>query len=112
MLIFNKASEAAKVSRQILKADVTSITHKLPPPLSFSKRSFANPLLQRIFCFSGAFLIPYLIMLALIGKPMYFLELAVGQFGGVGPVALWNCCPIMKGSFSEIFFFGLTQIRF
>ncbi|XP_021920717.1 sodium- and chloride-dependent glycine transporter 2-like isoform X1 [Zootermopsis nevadensis] len=45
----------------------------------------------------GAFLIPYLIMLVLAGKPMYFLELAVGQFGGVGPVALWNCCPIAKG---------------
>ncbi|XP_046391342.1 sodium-dependent proline transporter-like isoform X2 [Ischnura elegans] len=45
----------------------------------------------------GAFLIPYLIMLALAGKPMYFLELAVGQFGGVGPVAMWNCCPISKG---------------
>jgi solute carrier family 6 amino acid transporter-like protein 5/7/9/14 len=46
---------------------------------------------------TGAFLIPYLIMLALAGKPMYFLELAVGQFGGVGPLALWNCCPIAKG---------------
>lgn len=46
---------------------------------------------------TGAFLIPYLIMLVLAGKPMYFLELAVGQFGGVGPLALWNCCPIAKG---------------
>ncbi|XP_075228964.1 sodium-dependent proline transporter-like [Lycorma delicatula] len=45
----------------------------------------------------GAFLVPYLIMLALAGKPMYFLELAIGQFGGVGPLALWNCCPIAKG---------------
>uniref|UniRef100_A0A8D8YPX1 Transporter n=1 Tax=Cacopsylla melanoneura TaxID=428564 RepID=A0A8D8YPX1_9HEMI len=45
----------------------------------------------------GAFLIPYLIMLALAGKPMYFLELAVGQFAGVGPLGLWNCCPIAKG---------------
>ncbi|XP_068082060.1 sodium-dependent proline transporter-like [Anabrus simplex] len=45
----------------------------------------------------GAFLIPYLVMLALAGKPMYYLELAVGQFGGVGPVALWNCCPLFKG---------------
>lgn len=36
-------------------------------------------------------------MLALAGKPMYFLELAVGQFGGVGPIGLWNCCPIAKG---------------
>ncbi|XP_039287261.1 sodium-dependent proline transporter [Nilaparvata lugens] len=45
----------------------------------------------------GAFLVPYLIMLALAGKPMYFLELAIGQFAGVGPIALWNCCPIAKG---------------
>ncbi|XP_046659256.1 sodium-dependent proline transporter-like [Homalodisca vitripennis] len=45
----------------------------------------------------GAFLVPYLIMLALAGKPMYFLELAIGQFAGVGPLALWNCCPIAKG---------------
>jgi len=50
---------------------------------------------------TGAFLIPYLIMLALAGKPMYFLELAVGQFGGVGPLALWNCCPIAKGWWEE-----------
>ncbi|XP_073975723.1 sodium- and chloride-dependent glycine transporter 2-like isoform X2 [Rhodnius prolixus] len=45
----------------------------------------------------GAFLIPYLVMLVLAGKPMYFLELAVGQFSGVGPLALWNCCPLAKG---------------
>lgn len=36
-------------------------------------------------------------MMALAGKPMYFLELAMGQFGGVGPLAMWNCCPIAKG---------------
>ncbi|XP_014241505.1 sodium- and chloride-dependent glycine transporter 2-like isoform X1 [Cimex lectularius] len=45
----------------------------------------------------GAFLIPYLVMLVLAGKPMYFLELAVGQFSGVGPLALWNCCPLARG---------------
>ncbi|XP_026678952.1 sodium- and chloride-dependent glycine transporter 2-like [Diaphorina citri] len=50
-----------------------------------------------IILFVHAFLIPYLIMLVLAGKPMYFLELAVGQFGGVGPLGLWNCCPIAKG---------------
>lgn len=47
-------------------------------------------------------MIPYLIMLVLAGKPMYFLELAVGQFGGVGPVALWNCCPIAKGEWMQV----------
>ncbi|KAI1288376.1 Sodium- and chloride-dependent glycine transporter 2 [Halotydeus destructor] len=45
----------------------------------------------------GAFLIPYLVMLFLAGKPMYFMELALGQFGGTGPLAIWRCAPIMKG---------------
>ncbi|KAH6923229.1 hypothetical protein HPB50_025442 [Hyalomma asiaticum] len=45
----------------------------------------------------GAFLIPYLIMLALAGKPMYFLELAFGQFAGQGPLTIWACAPICKG---------------
>ncbi|XP_065302318.2 sodium- and chloride-dependent glycine transporter 2-like isoform X2 [Dermacentor albipictus] len=45
----------------------------------------------------GAFLIPYLIMLALAGKPMYFLELAFGQFSGRSPLTIWACAPICKG---------------
>lgn len=45
----------------------------------------------------GAFLIPYLIMLALAGRPMYFLELAFGQFAGQGPLTIWACAPICKG---------------
>lgn len=28
---------------------------------------------------------------------MYFMELALGQFGGVGPISIWTCAPIMKG---------------
>lgn len=28
----------------------------------------------------GAFLIPYLVVLFFIGRPLYFMELAVGQF--------------------------------
>lgn len=43
-------------------------------------------------------------MLALAGKPMYFLELAVGQFAGVGPLALWNCCPIAQGNVYSLIF--------
>jgi solute carrier family 6 amino acid transporter-like protein 5/7/9/14 len=44
----------------------------------------------------GAFLIPYLLMLMLAGKPMYFMELAMGQFGG-GPLVFWKCSPMLKG---------------
>lgn len=36
-------------------------------------------------------------MLLLVGKPMYFMELAFGQFAGRGPVSVWKCCPIAKG---------------
>lgn len=45
----------------------------------------------------GAFLIPYLIMLALAGRPIYFMELCLGQFVGRGPMCVWNCVPIAKG---------------
>jgi len=37
----------------------------------------------------GAFLIPYFILLVLVGKPMYFMEAALGQFGQVGPLQIW-----------------------
>lgn len=66
--------------------------------------------LNFIFMLTGAFLIPYLVMLVLAGKPMYFLELAVGQFSGVGPLALWNCCPIAKGKMNPIFIFSYTVL--
>jgi len=38
----------------------------------------------------GAFLIPYVIILVLVGKPMYFMEAALGQFGQVGPLQVWT----------------------
>jgi hypothetical protein len=37
------------------------------------------------FLISGAFLIPYFILYFLIGAPIYYLELAVGQFSSRGP---------------------------
>lgn len=45
----------------------------------------------------GAFLIPYLIVLFFIGKPMYFLELSVGQFCSFGQVKCWEMSPFFKG---------------
>jgi len=38
----------------------------------------------------GAFLIPYIILLVFVGKPMYFMEAALGQFGQVGPLQVWT----------------------
>lgn len=46
----------------------------------------------------GAFLIPYLIMLTLAGKPMYFMELTFGQFSGTGPLTSFGrMAPLAKG---------------
>lgn len=45
----------------------------------------------------GAFLFPYFILLILVGKPMYFMEVALGQFSSLGPMSVWRCFPIAKG---------------
>lgn len=45
----------------------------------------------------GSFLIPYFILLLLIGKPMYYMELALGQFAQRGPVGVWKMCPLGQG---------------
>uniref|UniRef100_A0A8C4XCV0 Transporter n=1 Tax=Erpetoichthys calabaricus TaxID=27687 RepID=A0A8C4XCV0_ERPCA len=45
----------------------------------------------------GAFLIPYTIMLAFVGLPLFFLECSFGQFASLGPVSVWKAVPIMQG---------------
>lgn len=47
--------------------------------------------------FVGAFLIPYVIMLAICGIPLFFMELAFGQFASQGPITMWRAAPIFKG---------------
>ncbi|KAH9633370.1 hypothetical protein HF086_004084 [Spodoptera exigua] len=46
----------------------------------------------------GAFLIPYIIVLLLIGKPMYYLECVLGQFSSKNSVTVWSLSPAMKGA--------------
>lgn len=45
----------------------------------------------------GAFLIPYTIMFDLVGKPIFFLEMALGQFTSKGSVKALTIFPAMKG---------------
>jgi len=51
-------------------------------------------------CFSnggGAYLIPYIVVLALVGIPTFFLELIMGQWSGKGAIQVWCLCPIFEG---------------
>ncbi|KAL7986583.1 hypothetical protein Chor_012866 [Crotalus horridus] len=46
----------------------------------------------------GAFLIPYVLMAIFGGVPLFYMELALGQFHRVGAIPIWkNICPIFKG---------------
>ncbi|GAB1606135.1 sodium- and chloride-dependent glycine transporter 2-like [Argonauta hians] len=45
----------------------------------------------------AAFLIAYLILQLFIGKPMYFMELVMGQYSGKGPTSVWEMNPSAKG---------------
>lgn len=51
----------------------------------------------------GAFVLPYLLVLVVIGRPMYYLEMCLGQFMSQGPVKIWQLAPLMKGiGFAQI----------
>uniref|UniRef100_A0A8D0DZ33 Transporter n=1 Tax=Salvator merianae TaxID=96440 RepID=A0A8D0DZ33_SALMN len=46
----------------------------------------------------GAYLVPYLVLLILIGLPLFFLELAAGQRIRRGSIGVWNyVCPRLGG---------------
>jgi len=45
----------------------------------------------------GAFLIPYIVVLMLIGRPLYFMELVMGQFSSASSVKVWNMVPGLRG---------------
>lgn len=42
-------------------------------------------------------MIPYIIVLFIIGKPGYFLEMVVGQFSSRGTIKVFDCVPAMRG---------------
>lgn len=45
----------------------------------------------------GAFLIPYLIVLFLVGRPIYYLEMCIGQFSSRGSVKVYDFAPALRG---------------
>ena len=54
--------------------------------------------LIRLFLFStGAFLIPYLLMVVFLGLPMFLLEVTIGQYSSFGSIMVWEASPLFKG---------------
>lgn len=45
----------------------------------------------------GAFLIPYAIMFVFTGLPLFFLEMAFGQYASEGPITIWKVAPLFQG---------------
>ncbi|XP_052862518.1 sodium- and chloride-dependent neutral and basic amino acid transporter B(0+) isoform X1 [Anopheles cruzii] len=46
----------------------------------------------------SAFLVPYLILLLLVGLPVVLLEISLGQFLGQGSAHMWRAAPFLKGA--------------
>lgn len=59
----------------------------------------------------GAFLLPYLIVLAIIGRPLYFLEMIIGQFSSRNSIDVYDLSPIFRGNKRHYTFFGFLFSR-
>lgn len=47
---------------------------------------------------TGAFLVPYLLFMVIAGMPLFYMELALGQFNREGAAGVWKICPVLKGN--------------
>lgn len=50
----------------------------------------------------GAFLIPYIIVLLIIGKPLYYLEMIVGQFTSRSSIKMYELSPLFRGRYTIV----------
>lgn len=50
---------------------------------------------------TGAYLIVYTLMMGLVGLPLFYMELNIGQFASLGPLGVYKFSPIFKGKFDH-----------
>ncbi|XP_002069142.3 sodium-dependent nutrient amino acid transporter 1 [Drosophila willistoni] len=56
----------------------------------------------------GAFLVPYLVVLFLVGKPIYYMEMLLGQFSSRGVIGVFDFSPLMRGvGYAQLFALGV-----
>lgn len=68
---------------------------------------YCNDNLLKVWAlFTGAFLIPYTIMLALVGLPLFYMEVVLGQYASLGPISIWRINPLFKGKHKHRCFFS------
>lgn len=61
----------------------------------------------------GAFLIPWLLSIFLMGIPMFVLEVSLGQFLNTGGICIWNLVPMFKGiGYASMMMIGLCNIYY
>ncbi|ESO94021.1 hypothetical protein LOTGIDRAFT_104703, partial [Lottia gigantea] len=61
----------------------------------------------------ATFLIPYVIMLTIAGLPLFFIELAIGQFASEGPITVWKVSPAFSGiGFGMCLVSGMVSIYY
>lgn len=51
----------------------------------------------------GAFLIPYLIVLLIIGRPLYYMEMILGQFSSRSSIKVFDLVPALRGTARSLF---------
>ncbi|CRK88594.1 CLUMA_CG002360, isoform A [Clunio marinus] len=45
----------------------------------------------------GTFVIPYTLIVLLVGRPLYYMELLLGQFSSKGCIKVWDMSPAVRG---------------
>lgn len=48
----------------------------------------------------GAFLLPYIVVLFIIGRPLYYLEMVLGQFSSRNSINVFDMAPFFRGNVS------------
>ncbi|TRY60883.1 hypothetical protein DNTS_035149 [Danionella cerebrum] len=84
---------------EICRCTVLKTYRTVTPVCLFNEKGFnaSHTFITQQHANESVFLIPYVLMVFFGGIPVFFLEIALGQFMKQGGVATWNIVPLFKG---------------